>query len=192
MTVDEYNAMRLVELRTGISISEQIKSGRGQKSGQISDVSEEVVEERRRLRHDEDILQKKCVDYFNRYYVQYRLMLNHCPCETKRDAKVGAKLKEMGMRAGYPDLVLHLPRHGYGSLGIELKTLSGRQSEHQKEMQKVWEESGNKYYVIRSYEQFVALIEWWVYGGDKALELPPAIDAIRPKLKFKKPRKKRS
>lgn len=192
MTADEYNAMRLIEIRTGISISEQIKRGTTQINGQISGASENVTDVRKKNRHDEDILQKKCVAYFNKYHSKHLLLLNHCPCETKRDAKVGAKLKEMGMRAGYPDLVLHLPRHGYGSLGIELKTLSGRQSDNQQEMQKAFEESGNCYYIIRSYEQFVALIEWWVYGGDTALELPPAIDAIRPRLKLKKPKKKRS
>lgn len=190
MTADEYNAMRLIELRTGISIREQIKRNTAQENGQIFDVTLSGVELRRKNRHDEDDLQKKCVAYYNKYHDKYRLLLNHCPCETKRDAKVGAKLRDMGMRAGYPDLVLHLPRHGYGCLGIELKIIGGKQNENQVAMQKAWEASGNMYCIIRSCEQFEALMEWWIYGGDTPLELPPAINSEKPNL-FRKPKKRK-
>lgn len=53
--------------------------------------------------------------------------LMHVPNEAKRDARVGAKLKKMGMRPGFPDYFLHVVRlkkesvTPAGGLMIEMK-----------------------------------------------------------------------
>lgn len=45
----------------------------------------------------------------------------------------GNALKAEGVKKGYPDLALNVPRGGYGALFIELKTQTGRASPEQKD-----------------------------------------------------------
>ena len=61
-------------------------------------------------------------------------LLHHSPNGGKRQTVTrrgrtyspeGAKFKRMGTRAGYPDLLLDVPLHGYHGLRIELKDLKG-------------------------------------------------------------------
>lgn len=47
--------------------------------------------------------------------------LYHVPNEAKRSAATGALLKEMGMSAGVPDLILDYPAGVYHGLRLELK-----------------------------------------------------------------------
>ena len=79
------------------------------------------------------------------------------------------------MQPGVADLVLHVPATyracpspttgffepavHYCSLGIEMKTRTGRQSEEQKAWQQYFEAAGGRYVVIRSYEDFVKMVE---------------------------------
>jgi hypothetical protein len=65
----------------------------------------------------------------------------------------------MGVRAGFPDLTLLVPRKGYHALFIELKTAKGKQSEHQKEYQAEVEKQGYKYIICRSVQDFIKEIE---------------------------------
>lgn len=52
-----------------------------------------------------------------------------------RNPVTGAMLKAEGTRAGTPDLLLAIPRHGFGGLWLELKRRhGGRLSEPQKQM----------------------------------------------------------
>lgn len=51
----------------------------------------------------------------------------------QRHKAVAAKLKASGVKAGYPDLALNMPRGKYSGLFIELKTLTGRTTPQQKE-----------------------------------------------------------
>lgn len=64
----------------------------------------------------------------------------------------------MGVRAGFPDLILCIARHGYHGLFVELKTEKGRQSDHQKYYQYVLEEQGYRYEVVRSIEDFQTIL----------------------------------
>ena len=43
------------------------------------------------------------------------------PNGSKRDAATGAKLVREGLKRGFPDLALFIPRSGYGALFIEMK-----------------------------------------------------------------------
>lgn len=110
------------------------------------------------MRHLEDSLQKRCVMWFSLQYREYAKLLHHSPNGGKRNAIEAAKFKAMGVRAGFPDLILCIARQGYHGLFVELKTAKGRQSDNQKYYQAVLEEQGYKYVVIRSIEDFIATI----------------------------------
>lgn len=110
------------------------------------------------MRHLEDSLQKRCVMWFSLQYREYAKLLHHSPNGGKRNAIEAAKFKAMGVRAGFPDLILCVARQGYHGLFVELKTAKGRQSDNQKYYQAVLEEQGYKYVVIRSIEDFIATI----------------------------------
>jgi hypothetical protein len=55
-------------------------------------------------------------------------MLVAIPNGGLRDKVVAARLRDEGVKAGFPDLMLNVPRGGYHGLFIELKTLKGRAS----------------------------------------------------------------
>lgn len=59
--------------------------------------------------------------------------LHHSPNGGQRNAREGAKFKRMGVKRGYPDLILDIARQGYHGLRIELKTAKGRASTEQKQ-----------------------------------------------------------
>ena len=91
-------------------------------------------------------------------YPQYKLFLHHSPNGGKRDAIEAAKFKQMGVRAGFPDLILLVPNNSYPFIGIELKSGKGNQSEHQKEYENEFERIGAKYVVIRSIGEFMKVV----------------------------------
>ncbi|UCL84514.1 VRR-NUC domain-containing protein [Pseudomonas sp. HS-18] len=65
------------------------------------------------------------IQWFDMQYPALRGRLAACPNGGKRNAIVAAKLKAEGVRAGYPDLNLLTPRHGFAGLFIELKREKG-------------------------------------------------------------------
>ena len=70
-----------------------------------------------------------------------------------------SKFKQMGVRAGFPDLILLIPNRFYPFCGIELKAKTGRQSENQKAYQKEFESIGAKYVVVRSLDEFIKVVD---------------------------------
>lgn len=85
--------------------------------------------------------------------------MHSSPNGGKRNAAEAAKFKEMGTRAGFPDLIFLKPSKSFNFLAIELKTANGRQSEHQKEYQREFERIGAKYVVVRSLDEFISIID---------------------------------
>ena len=71
-----------------------------------------------------------------------------------------AIMKAEGMTAGAADLLLLVPRGGFGALGIEFKTLAkySRQSDVQKRWQESFERVGNKYAIVRTLEEAVIVV----------------------------------
>lgn len=124
----------------------------------------DAAQSRRRSRHLEDKLQVSCRCWFDLQYPKLRLLLHHSPNEglLPRRASDGAKRKAMGVRAGFPDLILLLPNHSHPFLAIELKTAEGRQSQTQKDYQSAVEEAGGEYVIVRSLEQFKSVIDGYV------------------------------
>ena len=109
--------------------------------------------------HHEDTLQKACVAWFDYTHKDLSLYLHHSPNGGFRNASEAAKFKAMGVRAGFPDLVLLVPRGKCPFLAIELKYGRNGQSERQKAYQKALEAVGARYVVVRSVEEFKKVVE---------------------------------
>ena len=105
--------------------------------------------------HEEDDLQMQCVSWFRLQFPQLARLLHHSPNGGRRDAREGARFKQMGTQAGFPDLILLVASQGYHALMLELKTRTGRQQDSQKEYQQLAEAQGYRYVVIRSLEAFM-------------------------------------
>ena len=107
----------------------------------------------------EHSLQLTCVRWFRYQYPD--LLLWHTN-GTAQNRKHGAILVGRGCMAGVPDLLFFYR----GQLhGIELKTEKGRQSPKQKEFQAKFEKEGGQYYIVRSVDNFVSLVQSIVHGA---------------------------
>ena len=69
-------------------------------------------------------------------------MLMHTVNEGKRSPRVGAELKRMGMKRGFPDISLLVPNKKYHGLFIELKADKTKRLTRE---QKEWLDNLNKY-----------------------------------------------
>ena len=114
------------------------------------------------MRHIEDKLHTACVRWFDYQYPHLRLRLHHSPNGGKRNLIEAARFKAMGVRAGFPDLILLVPKSQCPFLGIELKTFKGRQSEAQKAYQEEFGRMGARYVVIRSVEEFIKVVNDYI------------------------------
>lgn len=115
------------------------------------------------MNHEESKLQKQCVAWFRAQYPQYAMLLTHVANEGNGNRVSAAIHKGEGTVAGVPDLLLFMPAvfdtgdlqgvacHG---LGIEMKTAKGKQSQQQKDFQKIFESALYQYVVVRSFEEF--------------------------------------
>jgi len=122
------------------------------------------------MRHNEDQLQKACIRWFDYVHRDIRLLLHHSPNGGHRNAAEAAKFKEMGVRAGFPDLILLLPSNNgrYAFLCIELKTEKGRQTDLQKEYENMINtHTAGKYVVCRSLDEFIKIVTDYLYNEDE-------------------------
>jgi hypothetical protein len=107
------------------------------------------------MKQDESRLQQACVKWFNLQHSNLNRLLLAIPNGARRDRISGARLKAEGMVAGAADLILLVPDSHGKILCIEMKTKIGRQTTEQKEFQAAVENTGNKYIVCRSVDQFI-------------------------------------
>ena len=121
------------------------------------------------LRHSEHDLQSACVHWFRMQYRGIAPLLFAVPngifFNSKTNGKAFAyhrKLIDEGLTSGVADLILLVPRGGFGALCVEMKTKIGRQSEKQKEWQRAAENNGNKYVVCRSLEDFMTVVRGYL------------------------------
>lgn len=117
----------------------------------------------------EDKLQMTCKYWFDETYPNLALLLHHSPNEgALMDKRAAAKRKAMGVRAGFPDFILCIPKGRFCGLAIELKTEKGKQSDTQKEWQRAFESVGGHYSIIRSEGDFKTLITAYLNLGQRA------------------------
>lgn len=80
------------------------------------------------------------------------------PNAGKRSIGAASYLRAEGLRSGVPDIVLPVPRAGYGGLYIEMKTIKGKVSEKQADWILSLSAAGNCVRVCRSYEEAIEVI----------------------------------
>ena len=132
------------------------------------------------MNHEESRLQQQCVAWFRAQYPQYAMLLTHPINEgsghTTTDRRRQGIHKAEGAVAGVPDLLLFMPSEyplrlnnthmnwiqPYMGLGVEMKTKTGRQSQSQKDYQRMFEAAGYKYIVVRSLDEFRKLVAEYV------------------------------
>lgn len=126
------------------------------------------------MNHEESKLQQQCVAWFRAQYPQYAMLLTHPANEGNGNRVSGAIHKAEGTVAGVPDLLLFMPTAirltYYNGLGIELKTKTGRQSQEQKDFQKMFEAAGYCYKIVRSLEEFITLMNVWIGEADRSIK----------------------
>lgn len=111
------------------------------------------------MRHEEESLQMACVKWFDIQYRHIRDYLHHSPNGGRRNRIEAARFKAMGVRAGFPDLILMIPSGGHPFLAIEMKSQTGTVRETQKHFKEIFERVGALYVVVRTFDDFRATIE---------------------------------
>ena len=91
------------------------------------------------------------------------------PNQGKRSAQGYSRMINEGLKTGQWDLCLPVPKRGFGALYIENKIPDDKKSKlsaKQIERGKILTEVGNLCYVLRSYDDFVALVTWYLGHED--------------------------
>lgn len=117
------------------------------------------------MKHGESQLQRNCVKWFRLQYPELSLLLFAVPNGSKRDAITASILKAEGVVSGVSDLILLVPNADYHALCIEMKFGTNNPTDNQKSWGKAAEKYGNKYAVVRSFEQFRQAVNDYLYFG---------------------------
>ena len=89
--------------------------------------------------------------------------LHHSPNGGSRNKREGAKFKAMGVKRGFPDLVLLAPRKKYHGLMIEMKKVEGGVTSNEQVDWIMYLNSAGYYATVcKGWEQAVACIEWYL------------------------------
>lgn len=107
------------------------------------------------MKQDELKLQSQCFQWHWNTFPEERRLL-HANNNNSQNAIKGAMNRSLGVVAGVADLE-YAAREGV-MVFMEMKTLDGYQSEDQKDFQAKVEARGHKYYIVRSLEEFQAII----------------------------------
>lgn len=114
------------------------------------------------MRHHESKIQIACVQWFRYQYPKLEKLLIAVPNGGYRNAREAQIMKAEGVISGASDLILLVPKKGFGCLCVEMKTEKGRQSNNQKDWQKQTELNGNKYVICRNIDDFMVIINWYL------------------------------
>lgn len=116
----------------------------------------------------EDSVQKAILRWAG--YIKYKEgtladYLIHCPNGGNRSQREGYNFKLMGVKAGYPDLILDIAKGGYHGLRIELKKLEGSKTEpSQKQRVKMLNDEGYYAVIVKGFDAAINTIEQYMKG----------------------------
>ena len=99
------------------------------------------------MKHQEDDLQMAFVRYVEMQFPDYSRLLHHSPNGGKRNISEAARFKRMGVRSGFPDLVLYVPNGEFQGLVLELKIHPNKPTENQKFWLYHFEKTGYKVHI---------------------------------------------
>lgn len=123
------------------------------------------------MRHRESKLQQHAVSWFRYQYPEFRLNFIAIPNGGLRGKREAEIMKAEGVTAGAADTALLIPKDGCPALFIEFKQQTytwenGKERVHktyqrpeQKEWQEAVERQGYRYEIVRTFDEFVNLIE---------------------------------
>lgn len=106
----------------------------------------------------ESDFQKTCASYLDRL----GLVWCHCPNGGKRNSREASYLKQEGVKAGVPDILIFNKNKQYNGLAIELKVFPNKVSENQKEWLSNLSKLGWKTNVIYSIDDFIDEINSYI------------------------------
>ena len=104
----------------------------------------------------EERIQQECYNWFHNTYPNLRGLLFHVPNGGARSSREGSMLKKVGVVPGVSDLIFLYRGQAYF---IEMKNEYGKQSTKQFVWQKKVEAQNFKYFICRTLESFIELIE---------------------------------
>lgn len=123
---------------------------------------------RRKPRHLESELQRRCVTRFRLEHPELKLLLFAVPNGGHRSAAEAVIMQAEGVTPGVSDLLLLVPRGDYHGLCIEMKIESKKsgQTEDQVKWQKAVESQGFKYIVARTDDSFCNGVNEYLKGEE--------------------------
>lgn len=107
----------------------------------------------------ENLIQQSIVLWYNNNFCLKHHNPRQCIFSIPNDSINAIETKRKvntGLLAGVSDLII---LHNGETIFIEVKTLTGKQSDKQKEFEKIVSLQGFKYYLVRSLEEFKQIID---------------------------------
>lgn len=127
------------------------------------------------MKRSEEIEQAKLIKWSHRVAVRNLMpalrWLHHSPNGGKRDAVTGGQMKALGVKPGFPDLVLPVRTLTHTGLVIEMKSDIGRPTPEQKEWLEHFEREQWHVTIARSADEARAVL--CDYLGQDHLLAPP-------------------
>lgn len=120
---------------------------------------------------EEDLMQISVMD-FVRYHNLDKFIF-HVAGERICSPQAGAKLKRKGVLAGVSDILILKPSKSFSGACIELKTPTGRLSNHQKSFLSLMKEHGYFTAVCRSAREAKDIISFYLELNTIPLRTPP-------------------
>jgi hypothetical protein len=107
-------------------------------------------------------MQVKLVQYIRTFYPD--ILIFAIPNGAAVSGKNRLRLYKEGLLSGVPDIFIATPLNGFNGLFIELKTLTGIESNNQKRIREVLINNGYLVYVARQLDTALNLIEDYING----------------------------
>ena len=116
------------------------------------------------MNHPESRLQTSCMTWFKYQYQSIAPLCFAVPNGGHRRITEARILAGEGVKPGVSDVILLVPTESYSSLCIEFKVEKGKQTELQRSWQELAEKHGNKYVIVRSFDEFRTAITDYLCG----------------------------